>query len=265
MPDNKIFVLSVTCIWREIFDEGKIRLNTPLNIQNISKSFGKSNILSDISLSIAPAELFGLLGPSGAGKTTLVRIISGLIRQDKGEVFVLGSKMPSREAIKRIGLMMQADALYSDLSAWDNMDFFSALYGLCGKGKRSKIEEALELVTLTQDSKKKVKAFSGGMKRRLSLAIAIVHEPELLILDEPTIGMDPLLRKAVWDEFYKLKKKGTTIIITTHAMEEADKCDRIGMIRQGCLIAAETPENLKLNAGAKNLEDAFIAFAGGAL
>jgi len=240
-------------------------LESVVIIDQVSKAFGNVFVLNNISLRVGNSALFGLLGPSGAGKTTLVRIISGLIASDKGNTIVLGHKMPSLQAIKRIGLMTQADALYADLTAWDNLEFFSALYGLNGHNRKKKIEKALDLVTLTQDAKKKVRTFSGGMKRRLSLAIAVIHEPELLILDEPTIGMDPLLRKAVWGELYMLKKKGTTIILTTHAMEEAEKCERIGMIRQGRLIAADTPEILKSTTGKSSLEDAFIAYAGGSL
>jgi len=234
-------------------------------LDNVSKAFGKTLVIDEICLKIEQSELFGLLGPSGAGKTTLVKIMSGLCEADKGSAYVLGEKMPSLKSIQRIGLMTQADALYNDLTAWDNMEFFASIYGLQGAGKKKRITGLLELVTLTSDSRKKVRAFSGGMKRRLSLAIAMIHRPEVLILDEPTIGMDPVLRKTVWLELKELQKSGTTILLTTHAMEEAEKCQRLGMIRQGRMIATGTPEELKNNTDCAALEDAFIAYAGGAL
>jgi ABC-2 type transport system ATP-binding protein len=240
-------------------------LNAAVVLDKVSKSFGKTLVIDDVCLKIEPSELFGLLGPSGAGKTTLVKIMSGLCEADKGSAYVLGEKMPSLKSISRIGLMTQADALYNDLTAWDNLDFFASVYGLHGSGKKNRIAELLELVTLTSDSRKKVRAFSGGMKRRLSLAIAMIHRPEVLILDEPTIGMDPVLRKTVWYELKELQKSGTAIILTTHAMEEAEKCQRLGMIRQGRMIAVGTPEELKSNTSGAALEDAFIAYAGGAI
>lgn len=234
-------------------------------LDKVGKSFGKTSVIADISLKIDRSELFGLLGPSGAGKTTLVKIMSGLWEADQGSAYVLGEKMPSLKSIKRIGLMTQADALYNDLTAWDNLDFFASVYGLRGLGKKKRIAELLELVTLTSYARKRVRVFSGGMKRRLSLAIAMIHRPEVLILDEPTIGMDPVLRKAVWHELKELQKSGAAIILTTHAMEEAEKCQRLGMIRQGRMIAAGTPEELKNYTRSAALEDAFIVYAGGAL
>ena len=240
-------------------------MDSAVVLDKVGKSFGKTLVIDEISLKIDPAELFGLLGPSGAGKTTLVKIMSGLWEADQGSAYVLGEKMPSLKSIKRIGLMTQADALYNDLTAWDNLEFFASVYGLRGSGKKKRIAELLELVTLTSYARKRVRVFSGGMKRRLSLAIAMIHCPEVLILDEPTIGMDPVLRKAVWYELKELQKSGAAIILTTHAMEEAEKCQRLGMIRQGRMIAAGTPEELKNYTRSANLEDAFIVYAGGVL
>lgn len=238
-------------------------MDSMIVVDKVSKAFGTILALDEISLKIEHSEIFGLLGPSGAGKTTLVRILSGLCEADYGSAFVLGNKMPSLHSIKRIGLMTQADALYGDLSAWENLDFFASLYGLYGAAKKKRIQEMLELVSLTTDAGRRVKAFSGGMKRRLSLTIAMIHNPEILILDEPTIGLDPVLRKTVWDELFVLQKKGTTVVLTTHAMEEAEKCQRLGMIRQGRMIASGTPDELKKNARSTALDDAFIAYAGG--
>lgn len=219
-------------------------------------------MLSELSLQISRSELFGLVGPSGAGKTTLARIMAGMTGATTGRVLVLGQEMPSLEAINRIGFMSQADALYGDLTAWDNLQFFASLYGLSGRAKTQRITELLDLVTLSSDAKKRVAAFSGGMKRRLSLAVALLHRPEVLILDEPTIGLDPLLRKSVWDELRSLQGTGTTVVLTTHSMDEADKCQRLGMIRHGRLLAVGSPAELKAQAGTATLEEAFVVLGG---
>ncbi|HDR3500499.1 TPA: ABC transporter ATP-binding protein, partial [Bacillus toyonensis] len=205
-------------------------------LQNVSKSFGKKEVLHDLSLQIEKAEIFGLVGPSGSGKTTLIKLIAGINQASKGDVFVYNINMPNLNEMKRIGYMAQADALYEELSAYENADFIATMYGLKGKHKKERIKEVFDLVQLSQHMKKQVQHFSGGMKKRLSLAIALLHEPEILILDEPTVGIDPLLRKTIWGKFYELKKKGTTIIVTTHIMDEAEFCERLGLIREGNLV-----------------------------
>ncbi|UQD53648.1 ABC transporter ATP-binding protein [Bacillus methanolicus] len=233
-----------------------------VSTRNVFKSFGKQNVLKDINLEIIRGEIFGLLGPSGAGKTTLVKQLVGLDLPTSGENFVFHKRMPSLSLIERIGYMAQSDALYGELSAKENLEFFAALYGLKGKRRQTRIKEVMEIVELSEHLNKLVSNYSGGMKRRLSLAIALLHEPELLILDEPTVGIDPVLRKNIWNSFYDLKKKGTTLIVTTHVMDEAEKCDRLGMIRNGELIAVGTPDELKINTNTATLEEAFLVYGG---
>lgn len=227
-------------------------------LQNVSKSFGKKEVLHDLSLQIEKAEIFGLVGPSGSGKTTLIKLIAGINQASKGNVFVYNINMPNLNEMKRIGYMAQADALYEELSAYENADFIATMYGLKGKHKKERIKEVFDLVQLSQHMKKQVQHFSGGMKKRLSLAIALLHEPEILILDEPTVGIDPLLRKTIWGKFYELKKKGTTIIVTTHIMDEAEFCERLGLIREGNLVAVGTPEELKKRVSSERIEDVFL-------
>lgn len=233
-----------------------------VSIRHVSKSFGKHQVLEDINLEIHEGEIFGLLGPSGSGKTTLVKQLTGLGTPTSGECYLFQEKMPALKLINRIGYMAQSDGLYEDLTAKENLQFFSELYGLKGEKQTRRIKEVMELVQLTGDLTKLVTNYSGGMKRRLSLAIAMLHEPEILILDEPTVGIDPVLRQSIWKAFYELKKKGTTIIVTTHVMDEADKCDRLGMIRDGRLIAVGTPAELKEKTNSTTIEEAFLVYGG---
>jgi ABC-2 type transport system ATP-binding protein len=221
-------------------------------------------ILSDIRLSVGAGEIFGLLGPSGSGKTTLVRLIAGMDEANGGSVTVLGRRMPDWSNLARIGYMAQSDALYGELTAEENLDFFASLYGLRGGERSRRIAEALELVRLETDRRKQVRHFSGGMKRRLSLAASLLHRPELLLLDEPTVGIDPVIRQSIWAELARLAADGVSIVVTTHVMDEADRCHRLGMIRDGRLIAVGTPDELKCEAGADTIEAAFLVYGGGA-
>jgi ABC-2 type transport system ATP-binding protein len=233
-----------------------------VSIQNVSKVFGKHIVLQEINLEIHKGEIFGLLGPSGAGKTTLVKQLIGLDLPTNGEVYLFGKKMPSLDLIQGVGYMSQSDALYTELSAKENLEFFATLYGLKGKERKKRIDEVMEIVQLTEHLNKLVSQYSGGMKRRLSLAAALLHEPDLLILDEPTVGIDPVLRQSIWDSFYELKNKGKTLIVTTHVMDEAEKCDRLGLIRDGHLIAVGTPSQLKQQTNATTIEEAFLVYGG---
>jgi len=233
-----------------------------IQTQDVHRKFDDKEVLHGITLNVNKSEIFGLLGPSGSGKTTLVKLIAGIDEATSGKIEVLGTAMPKLEMMKRIGYMAQSDALYTELTAKENLEFFGALFGLRGEKLKKRMLEVMELVNLTDHLKRFVSAYSGGMKRRLSLAIALLHAPEVLILDEPTVGIDPVLRKTIWDEFRSQSNKGTTIIVTTHVMDEADKCDRLGMVRDGHLIAVGTSEQLKEQSGGTNLEDAFLFYGG---
>ncbi|MEC1154523.1 ABC transporter ATP-binding protein [Cytobacillus horneckiae] len=231
-------------------------------VNHVSKRYGDQAVLKDIHFSIRKGEIFGLLGPSGAGKTTLVKQLAGLEVPTDGENVIFQQRMPSLQIMKRIGYMGQSDALYGELSAKENLEFFAAIYGLKRKERLQRIPEVLKIVNLAGTEKKLVSSFSGGMKRRLSLAISLLHEPELLILDEPTVGIDPVLRKSIWQTFDRLKSNGTTIIVTTHVMDEAEKCDRLGLLRDGKLIAIGTPTELMADTSSQSIEEAFLVYGG---
>lgn len=233
-----------------------------IRTQGVTRKFNDKEVLHGISLEVRRNEIFGLLGPSGSGKTTFVKMIAGIDEATSGEVEVLGIRMPKLSMMNRIGYMAQSDAMYNELTAKENLEFFGALFGLKGATMKRRIEEVMALVNLTDHLRRPVSAYSGGMKRRLSLAIALMHEPEVLILDEPTVGIDPVLRKSIWDEFEHLSQKGTTILVTTHVMDEADKCHRLGMVRDGHLIAVGTPEALKQETGSATIEEAFLHYGG---
>lgn len=234
-----------------------------IDVQGVSRRFGSHTVLDDISLQVARGELFGLLGPSGSGKTTLVKLMTGIDKADGGTVRMLGERMPKLAMLQRFGYMAQSDALYNELTAKENLTFFASLYGLKGERLRSRMQASMAVVHLEDHMNKTVSAYSGGMKRRLSLAIALLHEPELLVLDEPTVGIDPVLRQSIWQELGELRKGGTTIILTTHVMDEAEKCDRLGLIRDGKLTAAGSPEAIKRQGRAATIEEAFITLGGG--
>jgi ABC-2 type transport system ATP-binding protein len=231
-------------------------------INDVSKSFGKKKVLNQINLTVESGEIFGLIGPSGSGKTTLVKIIVGMDSPSLGDVQVLNSAVPNLKLLQRIGYMAQADALYSDLTGEENLAFFASLFKLKKAVQKERIAYAADLVNLRDDLKKKVQNYSGGMKRRLSLALSLIQDPEILILDEPTVGIDPELRRSIWNELYRLKNEGKTILVTTHVMDEAEKCDRLAMVRDGEIITSGSPAELKNQYGITSLEEVFL-MAGG--
>ena len=231
-------------------------------LKKINKSFGKKHILKDIDLQIPCGHIYGLLGPSGCGKTTVVKIMAGILEATSGETYVLDERMPKLSLMKKVGYMAQGDALYNALTAAENLHFFGSIYGMSKTLIKKRTAEVMALVNLTEHLQKPVQAYSGGMKRRLSLAIAILHSPPVLILDEPTVGIDPLLRKSIWQELNKLADEGVTIVVTTHVMDEADKCHNLAMMRDGRLIAKGTSSELQSNIGVSSLEEAFIYYGG---
>lgn len=229
-----------------------------IEIKDVSKAYKKQQVLSNVNLSIKENEIFGLIGPSGAGKTTLIRLVIGSISSDSGEIKIGNIKIPSLKVLHEIGYMPQNDALYTDLSGYDNLLFFGGMYPIKRQELEKQIKEVLKLVDLEQDKDKKVINYSGGMRKRLSLAIALLHNPKLLILDEPTVGIDPILRKKIWEEFNLLKKQGITIIVTTHVMDEAIKCDRLGLIYGGGIIACDTVDTLLNRTKNHTIEELFF-------
>ncbi|TFJ91580.1 ABC transporter ATP-binding protein [Lentibacillus salicampi] len=233
-----------------------------VKIENIQHGYNKQTVLKDVNLAIPEGGLFGLLGPSGSGKTTLVKIIMGLLTPDSGRIKIAGDEMPSFKLMQKIGYMAQSDALYNELTARENMQFFATLYRIPKGEQTERIAEAAKIVNLSDVLDDTLETFSGGMKRRMSLAIALVHHPQLLILDEPTVGIDPVLRASIWEELRKVQQAGTTIIITTHVMDEAEKCDSLALLRDGYLIAHGSPDDLKAKSGTETLEAAFLYFGG---
>ena len=228
-----------------------------VSLEDVSRSFGPLKALNGVTLQVRRGEIYGLLGPNGAGKTTLIRLICGLLGADAGSVAVLGKRMPNVAALRHIGYMTQQAALYPSLSVEENARFFAAINGV-----NDGVKEALELVQLYDRRKSVVSTLSGGMRQRCSLACALVHRPELLLLDEPTVGVDPQLRVQFWEAFRRMAAQGTTMIVSSHVMDEADRCQRLGLIQYGRLLAEGTPAEIREQGGSQNLEAAFLALAG---
>lgn len=229
-----------------------------IQISHISKSFDRQAVLNDISLRIPRGQIVCLLGPSGSGKTTLIRIILGAIPADSGEVRIADTIVPNRPLLSRIGFMPQQDALYENLSAIDNLAFFAGVYGIDRKTFRRRAEEALLLVGLEADRDKLVAKFSGGMKKRLSLAVATLNNPDVLLLDEPTVGIDPVLRRSIWQQFDQWRGEGKTLLVSTHVMDEVNECDQAALINHGRLIAYDTIDNLLQSTQSGHIEELFI-------
>ena len=232
--------------------------------RDLVKSFGEVRALDGLSLEIRKGESFGLLGPNGSGKTTIIRMIAGLVRPTSGELRVLGHAVPQDAAKVRskLGYMTQLQALYNDLSVWENVQFFARIFGINDPARRNaRIEEVLGLVELMPRKGALVSTLSGGMKQRVSLACALVHDPQVLLLDEPTVGVDPQLRQTFWGYFRELNARGVTIIVSSHVMDEADRCDRLGLVRAGRVLAVGTPAELRQMGGSDNLESAFLALS----
>lgn len=234
-------------------------MNAMIEVEQVSKIYGKRKVLEDIDLSIAESKIYGFIGPSGAGKTTLIKLIVGMDVPDKGTIHVMKRKVPDLALLQQIGYMAQSDALYTELTGEENLTFFASLYQLGRADQKKRIAYAAELVNLSKELKKKVSAYSGGMKRRLSLAIALIQNPQVLILDEPTVGIDPELRLSIWNELLRLKKEeGKTILVTTHVMDEATRCDEIAMIREGLLLTTGTPQELMTTYQVDSLDHVFL-------
>lgn len=237
-------------------------MSSTIVLTNVSKTFGKKIVLNNISLTVEPGQIYGLIGPSGSGKTTLVKLIVGMDRPSQGDVHVLGTPVPNLKLLEKIGYMAQADALYTDLTGRENLAFFASLFKLKRDVQKKRIAYAADLVNLTSDLSKKVQEYSGGMKRRLSLAVALIQDPQVLVLDEPTVGIDPELRQSIWAEIHRLKNEEKTILVTTHVMDEAEKCDCLAMVRDGKILTTGSPSELKNQYGITSLEEVFLKAGG---
>ena len=224
-------------------------MNEPasIQVQNLCKSFGKVQALRDVSLEVASGQIYGLLGPNGAGKTTLIRLLIGSTKPSLGQISVLGldPRKHKRAVRKSIGYMPQSPALYQDLSARENILFFGRAHRVEGLSLR--VDKVIDFVGLSARACHPVYKFSGGMKQRVSLACALVHQPRILFLDEPTSGIDPQLREAFWAHFRELTSEGVTVVVSTHQMDEAIHCDRLAILHQGTVLADDSPRNLLWN------------------
>jgi ABC-2 type transport system ATP-binding protein len=213
-------------------------------VENVSKNYGRIQALDGLSLSVQEGEIFGLLGANGAGKTTLIKVLIGALKADAGDVLVLGLD-PTNDKFElrpQVGYMPQQPALYDDLSAHENVRFFGTARHIPNLSKR--VDEILEFVNLGERATDPVHGFSGGMKQRVSLACALVHKPRLLLLDEPSTGVDPKLRESLWSHFTDMAKQGVTIVVCTHQMDEAFHCDRVAVMRAGKVLATDAPRKL---------------------
>ncbi len=244
-----------------------------LAIKNLRKSFGSVVAVDDVSFTLGRGQLLGLLGPNGAGKTTTVSMIAGLVTPEQGEVLIEGARLSGDTDLKkrRIGLVPQDLALYDELSARANLRFFGALYGLSGATLEKAIASAMELVGLIDRIKDRVATYSGGMKRRLNLAAGLLHDPDILLLDEPTVGVDPQSRNAIFDNLELLKSRGKALLYTTHYMEEVERlADRIVVMDHGRVIAEDTLDGLQsrvatVGGGRATLESVFLTLTGRSL
>ena len=229
-----------------------------IHLDGIKKTYGTQNVLENIRFNVTPGEIIDLIGPSGAGKSTLIKTMLGMEKADAGTALVLNTQMPNRRILANIGYMAQSDALYDSLSGQENLRFFGQMKGIHKKQLDSAIQHVADVVELTPHLNKAVANYSGGMKRRLSLAIALLGQPKLLILDEPTVGIDPSLRRKIWAELIALRQRGVGILVTTHVMDEAELTDKVGLLQQGQIIAFDSPTNLKAQYHVASIEEVFL-------
>jgi len=244
---------------------GNGKATVAVSIDGLTKDYGSLRAVDGLDLAIPEAEVFGLLGPNGSGKTTTINCLTGLLTPTKGNVRVLGFDVQAQgpEAREVMGVSPQETAVYPYLTGEENIRLFGELYSVPRKTLDSRVDYVLEKVGLLEEAKRRVGKYSGGMKRRVSIAMALVTDPKVVLLDEPTVGMDPQARRAVWDFILELRDQGKTIVLTTHYMEEADElCDEVGIIDHGKLIELGPPGNLREKYQARDMEDVFIRLTG---
>lgn len=232
-----------------------------IETDHLCKKFGKFTAVDELTLEVHKGEIYGLLGPNGAGKTTVIKMLCSLLTPTSGEAYIFKKKMPDKSIAPLIGYMPQETALYLGLTVHQLLQFYGEIFELDKNTIKERENTLLSFVDLEKWKKSLISTLSSGMRHRISLACALIHEPSLLFLDEPTVGVDPELRVSFWEHFRTLKEKGVTILITTHYMDEAQHCDTIGFMRRGELIAEGPPQELLKKTGTNSLEDAFVEFS----
>lgn len=233
-------------------------MSAAIEIKDLSVTLGGDKILRDISVDLPEGHIIGLLGPSGAGKTTLIRVLVGRQHITSGSARVFGQPVGSPALRRQIGYMTQSVSVYPDLTVRENARYFATMAGQT----RQAADKLIETVELNDHANQLVGKLSGGQKSRVSLAVALLGSPKILMLDEPTVGVDPVLRQQLWDIFGRLAKQGTTLLITSHVMDEASRCQDLLLIRDGRLLAYDTPDGLRAKTGTKTVEDSFIKLVG---
>jgi len=229
-------------------------LNYAVEVRDLRVIRGGNTVLPGISLRVRAGSVTGLLGPSGSGKTTLIRAIVGVQAIEGGEVTALGRPAGEPELRRRVGYVTQAPSVYADLTVRENLRYFARVLGATPRS----VDTAIEAVDLAEQADQPVATLSGGERSRASLATALLGEPELLVLDEPTVGLDPVLRRDLWDLFGRLAAAGSTLLVSSHVMDEADRCDELVLLREGRVVAEATPADLRARTGADRLDDAFL-------
>jgi ABC-2 type transport system ATP-binding protein len=228
-----------------------------IRVRNLRVVRGGKAVLPDLSVEVSPGRVTGLLGPSGSGKTTLMRAVVGVQIVAGGDIAVLGRPAGVSELRRRVAYVTQAPSVYGDLTVRENLVYFGAVLD----APRERVDEAIETVGLSEQAEQVVRTLSGGERSRASLATALLGRPELLVLDEPTVGLDPVLRRDLWDTFHRLAGGGATLLVSSHVMDEARRCDELLLMREGKVVAAETPDDLRRRTGKDDLEEAFLAIA----
>lgn len=238
-------------------------MNEVIIVKNLVKRFGNFTANDHLTFDVFRGEIFGFLGANGAGKTTAIKILCGLSEPTEGEVYVNGYDIyKEREMIKRnIGYMSQKFSLYEDLTIEENIDFFGGIYGLRRRQLKEKMEELLETLNMLDQRSKKIAELPLGWKQKLAFSIAIIHQPAIVFLDEPTGGVDPITRRQFWDLIYQTVDNGITVFVTTHYMDEAEYCDRVSIMVDGRIEVLDQPENMKKTFGAESMNDVFIKLA----
>lgn len=235
--------------------------NDAIHAHRLKKVYDKLVAVDDLNLKIPKGLLYGMIGPNGSGKTTAIKMLVGLLKVTSGKAYVLGEKVPISENIHRIGYMPQEMAIYTDLTVHENLQLFAELYSVDPDTFEKRENDILNVIDLKDRKETVASQLSGGMRHRVSLACALIHDPEVLFLDEPTVGVDPELRVGFWKYFADLKARGKTVILTTHYMDEAVRCDIVGMMRLGNLIAEGPPRQLMEDSSTGDLESAFLSYS----